>query len=342
MSDKQLSRVKPKPKKKKNRLRTWGIVLLVLVILGSGAYVYRKPLAIMAFDLFLSDHVEQKLQKSYAPLQGEKPKPVVYQTKPFTALLLGVDQRDNEPARSDTMIYAVIRPKDSKVLLISIPRDTYTEIVGKHKKDKINHAYAFGGEKMSKDTVEAFLGHKVEYYAAINFKGLRDVVDALGGVELPITKDIVNKAKEHEKFTIKANQPIYNGKDALNFVRYREDSDFNRTKRHQVFLNAMVSRVLKLDQVGKIPELMDIAGANFKTDIMPNNIIDLAKQLLTGENPPQIYSFTIMGKGVRMNNIFYDLADKKDVAYAEQLIESWSDPNTAASQLMIPEKQAVE
>lgn len=339
MMDQKLKRVKPK---KRNRLRTWGIILLVVAVLGSGIYVYRKPLAIMAFDMFLSDHVEKKLQKSYAPLQGEQPKPVVYQTKPFTALLLGVDQRDNEPARSDTMIYSVIRPKEGKILLISIPRDTYTEIVGKNKKDKINHAYAFGGEKMSKDTVEAFLGHQAEYYAAINFKGLRDVVDALGGVELPITKDIVNKDKDHEKFTIKAGQPIYNGKDALNFVRYREDSDFNRTKRHQVFLNAMVKRVLQLDQVSKIPELMDIAGANFKTDIVPSNIIDLAKQLLTGDNPPQIYSYTIMGKGTRINNIFYDLADKKDVEYAEKLIESWSSPDTTDAQLLLPEKQVIE
>ncbi|RUT33734.1 LytR family transcriptional regulator [Paenibacillus zeisoli] len=339
MTEQSLKRLKPK---KRNRLRTWGIVLLVIAVLGSGIYVYRKPLAVMAFDMFLSGHVEKKLQKSYAPLQGEQPKPVVYQTKPFTALLLGVDQRDNEPARSDTMIYSVIRPREGKVLLISIPRDTYTEIVGRNKKDKINHAYAFGGEKMSKDTVEAFLGHQAEYYAAINFKGLRDVVDALGGVELPITKDIVNKDKDHEKFTIRAGQPIYNGKDALNFVRYREDSDFNRTKRHQLFLNAMVKRVLQLDQVSKIPELMDIAGANFKTDILPSNIIDLAKQLLTGDNPPQIYSYTIMGKGTRINNVFYDLADKKDVEYAEKLIESWSNPDTADSDLLLPEKQVIE
>ncbi|WP_433944807.1 LCP family protein [Paenibacillus sp. SN-8-1] len=339
MTDQKLKRVRPK---KRNRLRTWGIILLVVAVLGAGIYVYRKPLAVMAFDMFLSNHVEKKLQKSYAPLQGEQPKPVVYQTKPFTALLLGVDQRDNEPARSDTMIYSVIRPKENKILLISIPRDTYTEIVGKGKKDKINHAYAFGGEKMSKDTVEAFLGHQAEYYAAINFKGLRDVVDALGGVELPIAKDIVNKDKDHEKFTIKANQPIYNGKDALNYVRYREDSDFNRTKRHQVFLNSMVKRVLQLDQVSKIPELMDIAGANFKTDILPSNLIDLAKQLLTGDNPPQIYSYTIMGEGTRINNIFYDLADKKDVDYAEKLIESWSNPDTTDAQLLLPEKQVIE
>ncbi|MDU5946814.1 MAG: LCP family protein, partial [Paenibacillus macerans] len=252
-----------------SRLLRMGVMLLLkrtdiysknVLIIGAGAYVFRKPLAIMAFDLFLSGQVEKQLQESYAPLGGEtEPQQVAQEQglEPFTMLLLGVDQRDKEPARSDTMIYAVVRPEEEKVLLISIPRDTYTEIVGKGSMDKINHAYAFGGEKMAKDTVENLLGYPADYYAAINFHGLREIVDALGGIELPITKDIVNKEKYHEKFTIKAGKPLYSGEEALNYVRYREDSDFERTKRHQVFLNAMVNRMLKLDQVTKIPELMN-------------------------------------------------------------------------------------
>ncbi|AWB46697.1 transcriptional regulator [Paenibacillus sp. CAA11] len=328
-------------KKKKKTGKILGITLIVLLIAGTLGYTFRKDLAIAAFDLFLSDHVEKKLEKSYAPLEGEAPKPVVVQEKPFTALLLGVDQRNNEPARSDTMIYAVVRPKDSRVLLISIPRDTYTEIIGKGKKDKINHAYAFGGEKMAKDTVQAFLGHSAEYYAAINFNGLKDVVNALDGIALPITKDIVNKQKEHEKFTIKANKPLYNGQEALNYVRYREDSDFNRTKRHQIFLNAFVDRVLSLDQVGKIPELMDIMGQNFKTDMPPSSIIDLSKQILTSGRP-QISSFTIMGKGTRIDKVFYDLANEEDVDQAKKLIDSWTNPDNTPEQLLRPVKQEIE
>ncbi len=327
-------------KKKGSRSKKALIVLLALVVLGAGGYLFRKPLAVMAFDLFLSGQVEKKLEKSYAPLEGEQPKakPVVKEQKmePFSALLLGVDQRANEPARSDTMIYAVVRPEESKVLLVSIPRDTYTEIVGKDKEDKINHAYAFGGEKMAKDTVENFIGSPVEYYAAINFEGLREVVDALGGIELPITKDIVNKQKDHEKFTIKAGKPLYDGQEALNFVRYREDSDFNRTKRHQVFLSAIVDRMLKLDQVSKIPDLMDMLGENFKTDMMPSYIIDLSKKVLLGE-APSINGFTIMGEGFRKNGVYYDAANEEDLEFAKQMITSWTDPDTKADQLLMPD-----
>lgn len=329
-------------KKKRSRLKGLLITLLVLIIVGAGAYTFRKPLALMAFDLFLSGQVEEKLEKSYSPIDGEKPKPVAAkQTEPFTALLLGVDQRDNEPARSDTLIYAVVRPEDSKVLLVSIPRDTYTEIVGRDKSDKINHAYAFGGAKMSKDTVANFLGYPADYYAAINFEGLREVVDELGGIELPIDKDIVNKHKDHEKFTIKAGKPLYDGQEALNFVRYREDSDFNRTKRHQIFLSALVDRMLKLDQIGKIPDLMNMLGENFKTDMTPSFIIDLSKQLLTNQ-APQISGFTIMGEGMRKNGVYYIQANEEDLTFAEQLIENWSDPKTKTEDLLNPNAQSAQ
>lgn len=337
------SRQKMKPRK--NRKKIAILTLVVLLVLGAGGYLFRKPLAVMAFDLFLSGKVEETLERSYSPLEGEEAKPVQPQEEkmePFSALLLGVDQRNNEPARSDTMIYAVVRPEDAKVLLVSIPRDTYTEIVGKDKEDKINHAYAFGGEKMAKDTVENFIGYPVDYYAAINFQGVRDIVDALGGVELPITKDIVNKQADHEKFTIKAGKPLYDGTEALNFVRYREDSDFNRTKRHQVFLNAMVDRMLKLNQVTKIPELMNLMGDNFKTDLPPNQIIDLSKQVLLGDATPQISGFTIMGEGMRRNGVYYDKANEEDVDFAKEMIDNWLNPETEASALITPESRDAE
>jgi LCP family protein required for cell wall assembly len=326
----------------KKRTKTYITLTAILLLLAGGAYLFRKQLAVMAFDLFLSKQVESSLQKSYQPLTSQDNVPskpvekIAYQSKPFSVLLLGSDQRDNEPSRSDTIIYSVVRPKDSKVLLISIPRDTYTEIVGKGKKDKITHAYAFGGQQMSKDTVEAFLDHDINYYATINFKGLKDAVDALGGVELPIGKDIVNKGKDHEKFTVKANKPIYSGEEALNYVRYREDSDFNRTKRQQVFLDAVANRMLNLNQISKIPELLEIMGDNFKTDMQPNFIINLAKQVLAGDKA-EMTAYTIMGEGMKIDGVYYDEPIKKDVQNAKKLIDSWENVDTPSDQLLTPD-----
>jgi LCP family protein required for cell wall assembly len=325
----------------RKRTKNYTIIAIVLVLILAGAYTFRKSLVVLAFDMFLSDQVEKTLEeKSYKPLEEDlvtpKAEPIAMQIKPFSVLLLGTDQREDEPARSDTMIYAVIRPKESKVLLVSIPRDTYTEIVGKGKKDKINHAFAFGGQQMANDTMEALLDHELDYYAAINFEGLRDAVDAIGGVELPIQKDIVNKGADHEKFTIKANQSIYSGTDALNYVRYREDSDFNRTKRQQVFLDQMAKKMMNFNQITNIPQLLDVMGTNLQSNMQPKFMIDLAKQLLTGSEV-QITSYTVMGANMRLNGVSYEEANEEDLKFAQDLIDNWMNNATSTYQLLMPE-----
>ncbi|AIQ33160.1 MULTISPECIES: LCP family protein [Paenibacillus] len=333
--------------KKIKKLKKRYIALIVALVIVAGGFLFQKPLAVLAFDLFLSDQVETKLaEESYQPLENNgtttttvKPAPVVYKSDPFSLMLLGTDQRGNEVARSDTMIYAVIRPEDYKILLISIPRDTYTEIIGHgdNKKDKITHAYAFGGQQMAKDTLEALLGHDIQYYATINFQGLKDAVDAIGGVPLPIKKDIVNKGADHEKFTIKANKSNYSGEEALNYTRYREDSDFNRTKRQQVFIDVVANKMLSISQIGNIPELLDIMGDNFKTDIQPSTIISLAKKFMGGKDM-DISSFTVMGEGERINGVYYDIVDEEDLSEAKAMIDNWMNASTPVDQLIEPGK----
>lgn len=329
------------------KLKKRYIALIALAVIIMGGFLFQKQLAVLAFDLFLSDRVEAKLEKeSYVPLVKDsqtavKPEPVVFKSDPFSLMLLGTDQRGNETARSDTMIYAVVRPEDYKLLLISIPRDTYTEIIGHrdNKKDKITHAYAFGGQQMAKDTLEALLGHDIQYYATINFQGLKDAVDAIGGVPLPIKKDIVNKGADHEKFTIVGGKSNYSGEEALNYTRYREDSDFNRTKRQQVFIDVVANKMLSISQIGKIPELLDIMGENFKTDMEPSLIISLAKKFMGGKDM-DISSFTVMGEGKKIDGVYYDIVDEEDLSEAQAMIDNWMNASTPVSQLIEPGKAA--
>ncbi|WP_090716204.1 LCP family protein [Paenibacillus typhae] len=329
------------------KLKKRYIALIALAVIILGGFLFQKQLAVLAFDLFLSDRVEAKLEEeSYVPLVKDstsavKPEPVVFKSDPFSLMLLGTDQRGNETARSDTMIYAVVRPEDYKLLLISIPRDTYTEIIGHrdNKKDKITHAYAFGGQQMAKDTLEALLGHDIQYYATINFQGLKDAVDAIGGVPLPIKKDIVNKGADHEKFTIVGGKSNYSGEEALNYTRYREDSDFNRTKRQQVFIDVVANKMLSISQIGKIPELLDIMGENFKTDMEPSLIISLAKKFMGGKDM-DISSFTVMGEGKKIDGVYYDIVDEEDLSEAQAMIDNWMNASTPVSQLIEPGKAA--
>jgi polyisoprenyl-teichoic acid--peptidoglycan teichoic acid transferase len=315
------------------------IVAFIFVVVGAGViYANRGALSALGYDLFLSNKVEASFADSFKPLTDRTTTEDPPQVKqPFSMLLMGVDARAHERGRSDTLIYTVIRPQDGNVLMVSIPRDTYADIVGKNKKDKITHAYAFGGPEMAVNSVEKLLDANVDHYAAINFQGFIKVVDTLGGIPLPIGKDIVNKGADHEKFTVKANQDSYAGVDALNYVRYREDAggDMSRTERNRVFLESLVHKTSSLKQWTKIPDILNIVGDNFSTDLPPESMNELAKLFLqTGH---QIKSYTLKGVGKRMGeqNLWYYVADENDLAAVRTTITTWLNPETQVNQLVV-------
>lgn len=313
-------------KHKKHKIMLFTILAFVLVA-GGLAYAFRGNIASLGYDWLVADHVEDNFKDSYKPLGNRPEAPKTDFDKPFSMLLLGVDARGKEQGRSDTIVYMVARPEDGKLLMVSIPRDTYTEIVGTGHNDKINHAYAFGGAEMSVDSMEKLLGTRVDHYATINFEGFKDVVDEMGGISLPIEKDIVNKGAGHEKFTIKGNQSSYNGTDALNFVRYREDAggDIARTERQRQFLEAMLDKVSSLSMWTKIPDVLNIVGNNFTTDLQPSEINSLAKKYL--QSGYAIMSHTLEGEGKRMGpqGVWYYVPDPDDVRKTQQLITKWLD-----------------
>lgn len=328
-----LTRRKPKKPKKKWKKRLI-ITLSILIVLGGIGFIFQKELVRLGFNMFAAGTVKETLDKSYKPV-GDRDVPVVEHTDPFSLLLLGIDQRDNEPSRSDTIIYSVVRPEDNKVLLLSIPRDSYTEIVGRDVKSKINSAYAHGEAKMAMETVEKLLENKVDFYAAINFHGLKDIVDAVGGVVLPITKNIENKNKAHEKLFIEANKPIYNGEEALAYVRYREDSDFNRTMRHRIFLSAFMNRAMEVKNLTKIPDIIEIAGSNFTTNMTSDFIVNFAESLYMKDSIPTISNYMLKGDGaMRGGTWYYDLSEE-DLTFVRGMIASWLDPDT--TQVIEPE-----
>jgi len=326
------------------RRRKWLIAAASLVlIVVTMAYFNRTTLAMWGFDLLLSKEIEESLEESHQPLEGREPKPVENVEKPrepFSLLLLGIDQRGKERGRSDTMIYTVVRPKDGAMLMISIPRDADVEIVGRGKQDKITHAYAFGGPKMALETVEKLFDSRIDYYATINFEGFRNVIDAMGGIALPITEDLVNKDPNHEKFVVKGGQDLYNGQDALNYVRYREDAggDMSRTERHQTFIQAMMDKATTVGQWGKVPELIEVMGNNFTTDLRPQEIISIGKSMLQAKQRT-LYSHTLKGEGkIGRGGAWLFQVDEADLDKARGWIASWLDGSIPQRELPLPDQ----
>ncbi len=122
----------------------------------------------------------------------------------MNVLILGGDSRGlkkNEIPRSDSMMVASIDPVTKKAYLFSILRDTYVKVPG-HGNDRINTAVATGGPNLAMKTVSDLLGIPIQYYVYTDFQGFIALVDAIGGIELEVEKDMKYRDSEEPEFDI--------------------------------------------------------------------------------------------------------------------------------------------
>ena len=197
------------------------------------------------------------------------------------------------------MIVTVVRPRDSALLLVSIPRDTRVAIPGRETAPtRLRTPTPTAAPGWRSRRLSEFLDLRDRSLCVDQFPGFPRVIDTIGGIKLPIEKDLVNDDPDHEHFVVKAGQPFYNGEDALNYVRFREDAggDASRTKRQQIFLQAIIDKASEVGEWRKIPELIEIMGSNFATDIPPDDLLGLAEQMLRSKTRT-IYSHTLEGRG---------------------------------------------
>lgn len=159
-------------------------------------------------------------------------------------LLAGTDQRADEASRSDTIIYATLRPVDRKIEMVSIPRDSLVEIPG-YGEDKINAAMAYGGTELLQQTVENLVNNRVDHTVLINFESFADIIDAMGGIRINVEEDMY---LPEEGIDLKAGEQKLNGHDALAFVRWRGDGtgDIGRMERQSEFMQALSEKVRHL------------------------------------------------------------------------------------------------
>ena len=162
----------------KNKRRKWAIFFIVLaatLITVTGAYI-RARLA------KTENSIHQKVET--VNLRDKQ----IKDNDSFSVLLLGIDNgaygRGTEVGRSDTMLVVTVNEKLGKTTIVSIPRDSYTEIIGYGTNDKINHAYAFGQESMSINSVQNMLNIPIDYYVTVDMGGLMGLVDAVGGLDI--------------------------------------------------------------------------------------------------------------------------------------------------------------
>lgn len=179
-------------------------------------------------------------------------------------VLLGSDARAGEAARSDTILIA-----EASGGMLSVPRDTLVGIPGVGE-DKLNAAFAYGGPDLTVQTLENLTEVPVNSYAVINFSGVEDVVNSLGGVTVEVEQPI-NVGVEGEKFSIQPGTRELNGEQALAYIRYRggPTADIGRIGRQQRFLSALVREAIKPWKLPRLPLAAWAAWSNVETNMNP-------------------------------------------------------------------------
>ena len=213
-------------------------------------------------------------------------------------LLIGSDRRPGGSFRTDTMVIAVLRPNDGQVSLISIPRDLWVSIPG-WENQRINTAYQHGisvdypggGPGLLKDTILYNLGIRIDHTALVEFDGFRQIVDTLGGVDVPVACPytdwrLIDPSYDPQNennwvlYTTGPGLVHMDGDLALWYARSRQKSnDFDRGRRQQEVLRALFSQALQAGTLKRIPELYNDLKNTVETDL---NLVDLLQLALYG------------------------------------------------------------
>ena len=242
-----------------------GALLLIVATSSFGAYKYYKVQADIQVDVSGVDKRQEELEPFNALLVGSDSRGDLTEEE---QLELGADAVDGE--RADTIIVAHIDPAENRVTMVQFPRDLYVPIAGGGE-DKINAAL-MGGPDDLVNTIKDLTGLAINQYVQVNIAGFRDLVDALGGVELCITEPIPFDPQTGIEITEdELGMVKFDGDRALRFVRSRNftTGDFARIQNQQKFVAAAINKITSsatLVNPARLNRLAEVAGDNLKTD----------------------------------------------------------------------------
>jgi len=265
--------------KSKKKPLLWTLAIILLLIIG-GAIFY---ITTIYNELGSMSNTEDSPFQNAETVDVDTPEPPKWEgTEPVNILLMGVDARGvkkGEIPRSDTMLVASLDPVKKKISVFSILRDTYVPIPD-HGEKRINTAIIYG-PNTAMQTVSDLLGIPIQYYVYTDFQGFIKLVDAVGGVDYEVEKDMVYKTvadgPEYD-IDLKKGYQHLDGNMALQYVRFRHDatSDFTRTERQRGFLKAVADKLISTTSIVKLPNILSQVTPYIETNMSVNDMWKLA------------------------------------------------------------------
>lgn len=252
-------------------------------------------------------------------------------TERINVLLMGLDTREDDlTGRADTLMVFSLNQATGQVDMVSIPRDIYTEIVGKGFKDKINHSYSFGGEEMTIDTVENLLDIEIDHHVVFNFQGFKGVIDALGGIEVDVPFPFSEQNAKGEKNALHFEKGLQtlDGEEALAFARMRKQDpkgDVGRGERQQQVIQATLSELKKSQSIGTYIDLFTTVSGSMTTDVGLGDIPNLVPKI---QNVKSFNTLSLQGEGTYIRGIYYMIPNEAHLEEVKALLQIEEVPET--------------
>ena len=292
------SNLPPRHQRKKRRIWPW--VLLVLCFVAAAAAG-----ALFASTSLLDKPVEKAVDDGLLRAHDKS-----------TIMIMGVDEREDDVGRSDTLMIATLDPKKDQAALLSIPRDTRVKIKG-HGFDKINAAYAYGGERLTQDTVEGFLGVDMDHYIIINTHAFTKIIDALGGIDIDVEKRMYYTDPWDDDgglvIDLRPGMQHMDGKTAVTYVRFRdEEGDIGRIKRQQKFVKACMDKITSPAVIPNLPGVIRAVLDSVKTDLSFRQLLEFAGTLKEAQKNG-LKADMVPGKPLYIDGVSYWIPDVKDL-----------------------------
>lgn len=248
-------------------------ILSILFLIAMIAIIY------MVAKIYITgDKIHNPLNRSHSELRNGKVD--LRRGDPFTIALFGVDsnaerKNENDGERSDSIMILSINPKNKKTEIVSIPRDTQADIVGRGTTEKINHAYAYGGPNMAVKSLEKLMNVPIDHYATIDMDGLHEMIDSIGGVDVVSNGTFTVNGKQF----VKGQSTHVDGDEAMEFIRSRKEEgaggDFGRQERQQLVLQAMAKKMTQPSAVTHFNSLLSQIQKNVTTDLTIKDLITI-------------------------------------------------------------------
>lgn len=270
-SDKHVEK-QQKQKRLKRLFFISGLVIFLILGVVAGYYAYEVR-------EFLRDVNEETPEELRDTSEQDKS---LSELHPISFLIIGLDAEDDGAAtRTDSIMVATVNPEEESTKIISIPRDTLVTLPGSDKMEKINAVYPSSGIAGLIEFVEDYLTIPISFYATLNFEGLVDLVDAVGGitVDSPLSFTVQDSDERADAIVIEEGIQELNGEEALGYARMRKQDprgDFGRQDRQREVIAAVIKKLLSVNSVTNFTPILNAIRPNLQTNMSGQQIITVA------------------------------------------------------------------